>query len=59
MSINDFVNGVVNNDAHTHAIDFAGLLNESSEKDFLIRVFLDGLSMESRYALENEMDIVI
>jgi hypothetical protein len=59
MSIDEFVNSVVNNDGHSHAIDFARILNESTDKDFLISTFLDELNRESRLVLEDEMDIVI
>ena len=58
MGIDNFVNSVVYKDAEDHAIDFARLLNECSEKDIILNTFLHELNKESRFALENEMEFV-
>jgi len=59
MSIDNFVDSVVYKDATDHAYDFANILNESSDKESIISVFLDELDADSRFTLEVEMDFVI
>ena len=61
MSNMSFVDDVMRNQAESHAVDFATILNDLSyyDKEKVIRIFLGSISSLTNEVLENEMDVVI
>ena len=54
-----FADDFVDNDAFQHAEDFALVLNDCSDKNEALRIFIENINVESRIILEDEMGLVI